>query len=88
MKSTLTTMDLRKGLGRILDRVALRHEEFILERKGMPLAALIPIEKMEAIEKAASAQLLELLRKQSSTQGPVPDADALADEAKHESRDR
>jgi hypothetical protein len=34
-------MDVRQRIGDMLNRVALRHDEFIIERKGKPLAALV-----------------------------------------------
>ncbi len=34
MTETVSTLEVRKRLGDILDRVALRHDQFIIERKG------------------------------------------------------
>ncbi|MCA1826647.1 MAG: type II toxin-antitoxin system Phd/YefM family antitoxin [Myxococcales bacterium] len=31
----------------MLNRVAPRHDEFVIERKGKPLAALVPVERLE-----------------------------------------
>ena len=51
MKQTISTMNMRQNLGDILNRVDLRHDQFIIERKGKPLAALIPIVLWEQIAK-------------------------------------
>jgi len=85
VKKTVSTIEVRKQLGEILDRVALRHDQFIIERKGKPLAALVPIEKIEQLERAARSFLLALVERQrgSLTQA---EADELADAAKHETR--
>ncbi len=85
MNETITTLDIRKRLGEILNRVALRHDEFIIERRGRPLAALIPVERIRHIEKFARLRLLEGL---GSKRRPLrqKEADALADEAKHKTR--
>lgn len=85
MKKTVSTLDVRKQLGEILDRVALRHDEFIIERKGKALAAVVPVEKLEQLERAARGHLLSLMARQRN---PVSqsEADQLANEAKHESR--
>jgi hypothetical protein len=40
MADRVSTMDVRARIGDMLNRVALRHDEFIIERKGKPLAAL------------------------------------------------
>lgn len=53
MRATLSTLDLRQQLGDVLDRAALRHDQFIIERKGKPLAAIVPISKLEQMERFA-----------------------------------
>ncbi len=85
MIETRTTLDLRQHLGDLLNRVALRHDEFIIERKGKALAALVPVDKLRQLESFARMQLRDDL---VSRKGALPQAaaDALADEAKHRSR--
>lgn len=85
MVERVSTMDIRQKLGDLLNRVALRHDEFIIERKGKPLAAMVPVEKLEHLERLARLGLLDALAGGGSklSQGR---ADALADEAKHGSR--
>jgi hypothetical protein len=73
-------------LGDILNRVALRHDQFVIERKGEPLAAMIPVEKLERIERVAREHLLDLLKRQPGRALPERQATRLADEAKHASR--
>ncbi len=87
MIEKVTTRDVRQRLGDLLNRVALRHDEFIIERKGKALAAMIPVEKMEQLERLARLRLLDALtaRESPMTQGQ---ADSLADTAKHKSRKR
>src|ERR1041384_2685589 len=53
MKETVTTIEVRKKLGDLLNRIALRHDEFIIERKGKPLAALVPIERRAQMQRFA-----------------------------------
>ena len=43
MTEKVSTIDVRQRIGDLLNRVALRHDEFVIERKGKPLAALVPI---------------------------------------------
>jgi prevent-host-death family protein len=87
MARRITTMEVREKLGDYLNRVALRHDQFIIERKGKPLAAMVPVEKLAELDRAARAHLLESLRPRR----PAPsqaEADRLADEAKHRTRGR
>ena len=85
MTQTITTIDVRLKLGDILNRVALRHDQFIVVRKGKPLAAMVPVEKLAKMEKAARFHLLGVLEGKT---GPITagKADSLANEAKHRSR--
>ena len=85
MKKTVSTIEVRRQLGEILDRVALRHDQYIIERKGKPLAAVVPIEKLEQLERAARSFLLALVERQRSSLTQA-EADELADAAKHEAR--
>jgi prevent-host-death family protein len=86
MAEKISTMEVRERLGDYLNRVALRHDQFIIERKGKALAAMVPVEKLAALEQAAREHLLTLRpRRRSPSQ---PEADRLADEAKHRTRGR
>ena len=87
MIEKVSTLDIRERLGDILNRVALRHDAFIIERKGEPLAALVPVEKLQQVERLARMRLIAALS------GPPASlttalADRLADVAKHRSRRR
>ena len=86
MPERVSTLDVRQRLGDMLNRVALRHDEFVIERKGKPLAALVPVERLEQLRRLARQHLTELLELQKG--GPLSDAKAaaLADEAKHRTR--
>jgi hypothetical protein len=74
-------------LGDILNRVALRHDQYIIERKGKALAAVVSVEKLEGIERAARLHLLAVLDRQAGDLSQKQ-ADRLADEAKHRTRKR
>lgn len=86
MTQRVSTLEIREKLGDYLNRVALRHDQFIIERKGQELAALVPVEKLRAIEEAARKELLEMLRKSGTLEISEEEADRLADEAKHATR--
>ncbi|MGH7845981.1 MAG: hypothetical protein ACREQW_12545 [Candidatus Binatia bacterium] len=52
-------MEVRQRLGDILNRVALRNDRFIIERKGKPLAAAVPVERLEQTRRAARMYRLQ-----------------------------
>ena len=87
MAEKITTMEVREKLGDYLNRVALRHDQFIIERKGKPLAAMVPVEKLAELDRAARAHLLDALRKRRPSPSQA-EADRLGDEAKHRARGR
>jgi prevent-host-death family protein len=57
-------MEVRQRIGDMLNRVALRHDEFIIERKGKPLAALVPVERLEQMRRFARRHALDVLERQ------------------------
>jgi len=69
MTEKVSTLDVRQRLGDMLNRVALRHDEFVIERKGKPLAALVPIERLEQMRRAARQGLKEFLERQKEGPG-------------------
>jgi len=69
MTRRVSTMDVRARIGDMLNRVALRHDEFIIERKGKPLAALVPVERLEQMRQFARRHALEFLERQKEASG-------------------
>jgi len=59
---TLTTMDLRKNLGHILDMVAETNESVTISRANKPLAVILSIsEYEEKVQRKNRGQRLETL---------------------------
>lgn len=69
MTKKVSTMEVRARIGDLLNRVALRHDEFIIERKGKPLAALVPVERLEQMRQAARLGFTALLERQKRGPG-------------------
>lgn len=87
MSERISTLEVRRRLGDILNRVHLRHDRFVIERRGTPLAAVVPVETLESLERLSREFMLEVLRRGRGGLAEA-EADALADEAKHRSRKR
>jgi prevent-host-death family protein len=85
MTEKISTLEIRQKLGDILNRVALRHDQFIIERKGKPLAAMVPVAQLEQMQRAARLHLLRVLE-QEPDKLSAEEADQLANEAKHQTR--
>lgn len=60
----ITPMDLRASVGELLDRVRLRHDTFIISRRGEPMAALVPVEKLRMMEEIARKYAKAMLKLQ------------------------
>ena len=86
MTDKVSTMEVRARIGDMLNRVALRHDEFIIERKGKPLAALVSVERLEQMRRFARRHALEFMDQQRP--GALTDAQAseLAADAKRWAR--
>jgi prevent-host-death family protein len=76
MVDKVSTMDVRQRIGDMLNRVALRHDEFIIERKGKPLAALVPVERLEQMRRFARRHALDVMERQKG--GSFTDDEAMA----------
>ena len=61
MSETIKPGDLRQKLGRVLDRVEDDRDQFVIERRGRPLAALVPYAKYRRLEQAAERDVLRIL---------------------------
>jgi prevent-host-death family protein len=79
MTEKVSTMDVRQRIGDMLNRVALRHDEFIIQRKGKPLAALVPVVRLEQMRSVARQGLRELLTTQGERARAEPsDVEAMS----------
>ena len=68
-------MEVRQRIGDLLNRVALRHDEFIIERKGKPLAALVPVGRLEQMRRFAQRHALDVMEQQKG--GALTDDQAM-----------
>jgi prevent-host-death family protein len=86
MPEIISTAHVRQRIGDLLNRVALRHDEFVIERKGQPLAALVPVERLEQMRSFARRHAMDFLEQQKDT--PITDDEAtdLALEAQRVAR--
>lgn len=88
MAQRVSTMDVRQRIGDLLNRVALRHDEYIIERKGKPLAALVPVERLMQLRHFARRHALQVMKRQRGASLSASAADALAIEAVEHARQR
>ena len=77
MQKTITAMDARKNFGQILNEAALRGDDFIVERAGKAMVAIVSMEKYEIMR-----QNREEARKASDIiKGKMKDADITTTDA-------
>lgn len=55
MQKTISAMKARQNLGQVMNEVALRGDDYIVERAGKPLVAIIPIEKYQKLQQDREA---------------------------------
>lgn len=51
MLRKISAVKVRQNLGQVMNEVALRGDDYIVERAGNPLVAIIPVEKYRKIQK-------------------------------------
>lgn len=77
MREKVSTLEVRARLGDMLNRVALRHDEFVIERKGKPLAALVPVERLEQMRAYARLHAREFMQKRTAEAPPLTEEEAM-----------
>lgn len=82
MTARISTLEVRQRIGDLLNRVALRNDEFIIERKGKALAALVNPERLAQMRRLARLQALEAMGSRRSARSTEKESMRLADEAK------
>jgi prevent-host-death family protein len=86
MTDRVSTIDIRQRIGQLLKRVALRHDEFIIERKGKALAALVSVERLEQMRRFARRHALEFMEQQEPSAPTDAQASKLGADAKRWAR--
>lgn len=75
-------MKVRQNLGRIMNEASLRGDDFIIERAGKPVAALVSMDKYRIIERDREKARIALDNIRGKMKDAVPDnVDALISEA-------
>ncbi len=64
MRKTVNAVKARGSLGQILEEVYYRGDQYIIERSGKPMAAVVPVEQYEQWRKEREAffRLLDQIR--------------------------
>jgi len=88
MPEKVSTIDVRQRIGDMLNRIALRHDEFVIERKGKPLAALVSVERLEQMRRFARRHALEFMDQQKGSPLSDKQATKLALEAQEWARNQ
>ena len=55
MLKKISAMKARQNLGQIMNEVSLRGDDYIIERAGKPLVAVVSMEKFQALQKDQEA---------------------------------
>jgi prevent-host-death family protein len=71
MLKKISAMKFRQNLGQVMNEVSLRGDDYVVERAGKPLVAIIPIEKYRKLQE----YLNEFWEEVKSFQQSVGDVD-------------
>ncbi|QWR76005.1 type II toxin-antitoxin system Phd/YefM family antitoxin [Candidatus Magnetomonas plexicatena] len=51
MLKKISAMDARRQFGQLMDEVSVRQDDYIVERAGKPIVAIIPVRQYEQLQK-------------------------------------
>ena len=51
MRKTISALKVRQNLGQVMNEVSLKGDDYVVERAGKPLVAIIPMEKYQRFQK-------------------------------------
>jgi prevent-host-death family protein len=87
MLKTISAMKVRQSLGQVMNEVALRGDDYIVERAGKPLVAIIPMEKYQRLQKdrEVALQALEGIWQKMEDTDPK-EVESLVNEAARKTR--
>ena len=81
MYKKISAVKARQNLGQVMNEVALRGDEYVVERAGKPLVAIIPMEKYESMRQ----ELDEVIESLSSMSAHITEKDSdLVEKLAHE----
>lgn len=67
MVKRISAMKVRQNLGQVMNEVALKEDEYIVERAGKPLVAIIPIDQYQRLrgEKEEFFKMVDEIQKEA-----------------------
>lgn len=87
-KNTISVSEARRTFSDLLGRAQYAHETFRITRKGKPVAAIVPLDDLEAMEALEDAMDMRAARaslKDAKDNGGTVDAEAFFEALKRES---
>lgn len=78
MLRKISAMKVRQVLGQIMNEVDLRNDEYIIERNGKPLAALVPV-WMVLNKKRRTEEIMKIMEKSGQTEIGMTDEEIQAE---------
>lgn len=85
MTETVKAGEVRQRLGDLLDRVESADGQFVIERRGKPLAAIVSLSRYRQLERAAELELLSVFDRRGRQMNQRA-AERLAREVKRRTR--
>jgi len=82
MYKKISALKARQNLGQVMNEVAIKGDDYIIERAGKPLVAVIPIEKYQSLQQEIE-EFFEALSKMGADlkEKDEKDMDMLVEEA-------
>ncbi len=87
MEKHVSTRELKASLGEIVDSVRLRGDRYVIERRGKPVAVLVPVDVHESLRRSRHrlADLMDEVSGRNRDTDPA-DLEAAIEEAVTQAR--
>ncbi len=81
MLKKITALKARQNLGQIMNEVAIKEDDYIVERAGKPLVAVISIEKYKQLEEKRNEffKWVDKVRERTQNVAPLEIENAIAE---------
>jgi len=73
MLKKLSALKARQNLGQVMNEVSLKGDDYVIERAGKPLVAIISIEKYQILQKERDEALRALEKVWEKMKGEKPE---------------
>ncbi len=79
MEKTIGAFEARRRFGQLIEEAFYRHDHFIVERGGRPMAAIVSIDDYKVWQRLAKERVFQMIEPVWQRNADVPEDELMAD---------